>query len=128
MPQHSIMAEFSVIDLRLIGGLHPQGVLLPKSFFNRRLRDDQRYQHLRDLDGCGVAEAGTDLADIVELALLAARQAQCTEAAGAALHEADDDERVALNAFDLQPVFAAAGAVGGVGLLLMMPSSSSEQA
>src|SRR5690348_14510622 len=85
---------------------------------DRRLVDLERAHQLHHLLDRFRVEAGADLSDVAELALLLCREKKRAEAeALVAFRPADDDEFLALDALDLEPVAGARALVGAARLL-----------
>src|SRR5439155_8134195 len=87
--------------------------------FYWRLLDLALAQLAEDIRNHCHAEAGSDLAGIAQVAALVDRQEQGAQRARLAVARApaDDDELLALHAFDLQPVPAAAADIRSIGAL-----------
>ena len=119
VPQDAVVGELGEGDFGDELRLDPvRALAVGARHLDRRLVDRERLHPLHQLlDQLGV-EAGADLADIGELAAVLRRQQQRAEAAAlVAFRPADDDEFLALDAFDLEPVAGARAAVGRARLL-----------
>jgi hypothetical protein len=118
MPQLAVIGPGAELDLGGKGRLHPAHALTFDR--DRWLRDDDRVHHRAERRRAGIAEAGSDTADIDKTVALARRQQQPAEAAERDSGEliADDQERLRLDAFDLEPVATATGALNQAEVLI----------
>ena len=119
MAEDSVGGELGEGDFGDQFGLQPmRAPLLAARHFERRFVDFERDHSLPEaFDHFGV-EAGSDLAGVGELALVADPEQQRAEAAAlVAFRPADKDELLPLDAFDLEPVAGPCSAIGSIGAL-----------
>src|SRR6185312_6839317 len=115
MPQPSIARPLGEGDLRHELGLEPHRILAldRRDLLERRSRPFERLELAAETIEIGGVEPGADLAGINELAALEGPEQQRREwfALDLRAAEAADDELLAFEAFDLEPVLAAARAI-----------------
>src|SRR5579864_2221727 len=119
MAQDSVAGKFGKCDLRNQLGLGPVSTLsIGSRNLDRRLVGRERFHPLHQILDQPRVEAGSDLADVGELALFLCGEKQRAKTDPlVALRPANDHEFLSLDALDLEPVASADALVGAARLL-----------